>query len=155
MRAPLEHEAEEPRWPPGFALRTWADEHAPAVHALLVDAYRGGGGSVPPYEEWLPSFTGDAEFDPSACLLLFAPDARLAGAALCWSSSYVKDIAVAEAFRRRGLGEALLRAVLALFRARGASAVELKVQSDNPSGAVELYRRLGFETVERTPLQEA
>lgn len=153
MRAGLLREPPAPRWPPGFELRTWSSADAPAVHALLVEAYRHGGGSVAPFDEWLPTFTGDAEFDPTACLLLFAPDGRLAGAALCWSSSYVKDLAVAEAFRRRGLGESLLRAVLALFRARGADAVELKVQSDNPSGAVALYGRLGFETVERLPAE--
>ena len=151
MRAELHRGLDAPTWPRGFELRTWSDEHAPAVHALLAEGYSRGGGAVAPYEEWLRSFTGDPEFEPGACLLLFAADGRLAGAALCWSSGFVKDLVVAEAFRRRGLGGSLLRAVLALFRERGANAVELKVQSDNPSGAVGLYGRLGFETVERLP----
>ena len=58
---------------------------------------------------------------------------------------------MAESFRRRGLGEALVREALSLFHARGADAVELKVQADNPTRAWALYERLGFRVVERLP----
>ena len=62
----------------------------------------------------------------------------------------MKDLVVHETWRRRGLGEALLLHVFATFRARGAEAVELKVQSDN-TGAVRLYERAGMRVVERLP----
>jgi ribosomal protein S18 acetylase RimI-like enzyme len=57
---------------------------------------------------------------------------------------------VHETWRRRGVGEALLRHVLATFAARGAPAVELKVHSTN-AGALALYERVGFRVVERLP----
>jgi ribosomal protein S18 acetylase RimI-like enzyme len=150
MRAPLSPPVAGPHWPAGVDPRPWRDGDAPAVHALLVEAYRNGGGEVEPYVRWLPWFTGDAEFDPAACTLAWSGD-ELAGVALCWSSAFVKDLCVADAHRRRGLGEALLRHSFALFAARGVSALDLKVDSENPSGAVRLYERVGFEVVERIP----
>lgn len=141
--------APEPAWPAGIRASTFEPEDARALHALLAHGYRRGGGSVEPFETWLPAMTGDAEFDPTLWFLAWAED-RLAGAALCWTSAFVKDIVVHETWRRRGLGEALLRRVLAAFAARDAAAVELKVEATN-AGAVRLYERLGFAVVERIP----
>jgi ribosomal protein S18 acetylase RimI-like enzyme len=151
MRIDLDEGTGAPAWPGGFRVSSWRDADAPEVHGLLVDAYRHGGGEVDDYETWLPWFTGDDEFDATACLLARAETGRLAGVVLCWSSAFVKDLCVAEAFRRRGLGEALLREVLRLFRERGAPAVDLKVHADNPTGARRLYERVGFRVVERIP----
>jgi GNAT superfamily N-acetyltransferase len=138
-----------PRWPDGLHVRPFASGDAAALHTLLVHGYLRGGGAVKAYELWLPELTGDAEFDPDLCLLAEA-DRALAGAALCWTSAFVKDLVVRESWRRRGLGEALLRAVLIAFEARGAPAVDLKVESTN-LGAIRLYERVGFRIVERLP----
>jgi ribosomal protein S18 acetylase RimI-like enzyme/uncharacterized damage-inducible protein DinB len=157
MRRPLDVPSADPVWPPGVRVRPWRDDDAPRVHALLVEGYRHGGGEVAPFAEWRNAFVGDAEFDADACLVAEsgdAPDGPLAGVALCWSSGFVKDLVVAEAWRRRGLGEALVLAVLARYRARGAAAIELKVQADNPSGAERLYRRLGFVAADAAPRRE-
>jgi ribosomal protein S18 acetylase RimI-like enzyme len=68
-------------------------------------------------------------------------------AAICWSSAYVKDLVVATAARRRGLGSNLLRHLLHAFRARGAGAVDLKVDAANQA-AIALYRSLGMARIE-------
>ena len=60
----------------------------------------------------------------------------------------VKDLAVAPSMRRQGLGAALLHHAFRVFRERGAAGIELMVHSDNPSGALRLYRSLGFEAIE-------
>lgn len=154
MRCALDAVAPAPSWPHGFRVRTWIDSDAADVHALLVDAYRSGGGTVAEFGQWRPAFVGDAEFDASACLIAETDGAdarRLAGVVLCWSSGFVKDLAVAADWRRRGLGAALLRAAMDTFRRRGFRAVELKVEADNPSGARRLYERLGFVVTERIP----
>jgi ribosomal protein S18 acetylase RimI-like enzyme len=151
MRIELEPAPAPPSWPAGFRVEDWRDDAAAAVHALLVDAYRDGGGEVTAYHTWRPWFTGDAEFDPAVCRLVRAADGRLAAVLLCWSSGFIKDVCVAEPFRRRGLGEALVREALCLFLARGADAVELKVEAANPTRAWALYERLGFRIVERLP----
>jgi ribosomal protein S18 acetylase RimI-like enzyme len=149
MRRALENDPPTPAWPEGIGVRSFRPDDGPAVHALLEHAYRGGGGSVDPFETWLPTMTSDTEFDPQLWFLAEAEGGSLAGAALCWTSAFLKDLVVHESWRGRGLGAALVHHVLGEFRRRGARAVELKVESDNPSGAERLYERLGFVIVER------
>jgi len=144
MRRTLDAAIPALRMPHGISLRTWREGDAPAVHALLVHAYADGGGRVEGYAAWRRSFTTDAEYAPECCFLAFQGE-RLAGAALCWSSAFIKDLCVAAPYRRRGLGAALLNQALQHFAAAGARAVTLKVEADNPSGARRLYERLGFE----------
>ena len=141
--------ARAPAWPRGVRVQTYGRDDAARVHALLRHGYSRGGGRVGPFEKWVREMTSDAEFDPQLWFLAEA-DGELAGVALCWTSGFVKDLAVHESWRRRGLGEALLRHVLATFRARGARVTELKVESDN-ARAVRLYERLGMRVVERLP----
>jgi ribosomal protein S18 acetylase RimI-like enzyme len=149
MRADLHRVISPPAWPRGVLASQWQDAAAPVVHELLCSAYRPGGGEVDQdCTRWVKTFTADAEFDPSACFLAWS-GRELAGVALCWSSAFVKDVCVSESHRRRGLGEALVRAAMVLFATRGAAALGLKVHADNPSGAPRLYRRCGFEVVDR------
>ena len=138
-----------PIWPEGILGTTFREEDARPLHELLEHAYRMGGGSVAPFDEWLPAMTSDVEFDPALWFLARSDDG-LAGAVLCWTSAFVKDVVVHETWRRRGLGEALLRQALFAFAARGAAGVELKVHATN-AGAIRLYGRLGFVVVERIP----
>lgn len=56
-------------------------------------------------------------------------------------------IGVAPQWRGRGIGEALLRALLAQAQEQGVAAISLSVESDNP--AMQLYEKLGFERYEQ------
>jgi ribosomal protein S18 acetylase RimI-like enzyme len=151
MEADLRLSVTPPVWPAGVTTTTWQGSAEPAVHRLLQSAYSRGGGEVAEdYAKWLREFTADTEFDPSSCILAWAGP-ELAGAALCWSSAFLKDLCVAEWHRGQGLGEALVRAAMIVFADRGAPALALKVQADNPSGALRLYLRSGFKVVERIP----
>lgn len=58
------------------------------------------------------------------------------------------SVAVQEAWRRRGIGERLLRALVAHAQAAGVPALSLSVEPDN--SAAHLYERLGFEVVGRS-----
>jgi ribosomal-protein-alanine acetyltransferase len=62
----------------------------------------------------------------------------------------IQTIAVAESARRRGIGAALLDALLAEARAREANEVFLEVRADNP-GAEALYVTRGFERIAIRP----
>ena len=141
--APLD----EPIWPDGVRVRTFTPADAAALHALLAQGYRNGGGSVEAFDTWLPQMTTDEEFDPSLWFLAESGP-TLAGAVLCWTSAFVKDVVVHESWRRRGVGEALMRHAFRAFAARGAEAVDLKVQASN-AGAAALYERVGMRVVER------
>lgn len=118
--------------------------HARAAYALLAATHpeRGEG-----FDRWWEALSGDAEFDPGSFFIAVDTAGRIAGIAICWRVPFVKDLAVAPAWRRRGVGAALMRHAFAWFAQRGHHAVDLKVDSDNPWNARALYGRLGMVEV--------
>jgi mycothiol synthase len=143
MEMDVSAEGPEPMWPDGISVRTYAVADAAAVHDLLVAAFAQNNEEVPPFARWHPWMTEDPGFDPGVWFLAEA-GAELAGVCLCWREGWVKDLAVHPSWRGRGLGEALLRAAFAEFHRRGAGTVGLKVDADNPTGAVRLYEWVGM-----------
>jgi ribosomal protein S18 acetylase RimI-like enzyme len=141
---------EAPDWPDGVAARTFEPADAPAVHALLDEAYGGWDTTYVPlaHGDWVRAMTGDVEFDPTAWWLA-ERDGVLAGCALWWSTGWLKDVVVRESERGRGVGTALIRQGFAEFARRGVRRVGLKVDARNPTGAPRLYERLGFTTERR------
>jgi len=89
----------------------------------------------------------DSEFDPSLVFVVWSCESEIVGVAHCWTSAFVKDLAVHPDWRRRGIGKALLCHAFAIFKSRGAARVRLKVQSDNPSGAIRLYHEVGMRPI--------
>jgi ribosomal protein S18 acetylase RimI-like enzyme len=144
LRKDLDGPVPEPRWPEGFSFRTLLPADAPEVHRLLLMAHAEAE-VAPDFAEWWAKFSGDSEFDASLCFLVFR-DGALQGAALCWTSAFLKDLAVHPDARRLGLGENLLRLVFGTFRERGARAVDLKVEAGNLN-AIRLYERAGMRRV--------
>jgi ribosomal protein S18 acetylase RimI-like enzyme len=142
---PLGGSLPEPAWPSGIAVRTFEQSDAETVHALLDEAYRAWDGRYVPlaHDDWLRWMTGDIDFDPSVWWLA-ERDGELAGCALNWRTGWLKDLAVRENERGRGLGRALVAHSLAEFARRGVERVGLKVDASNPTGALCLYERLGF-----------
>lgn len=131
-----------PSWPAGVYLMQIADVDPNELYALLSASYATGAGSLPPQAQWWPAVTSDEEYDP-ALVFVAASGGVPVGVALCWSSGFIKDIAVGAHMRGRGIGEALLRTAFASLRQRGLTHVDLKVMADN-APAIRLYRRLGM-----------
>ncbi|AZH24336.1 ribosomal protein S18-alanine N-acetyltransferase [Haloplanus aerogenes] len=63
---------------------------------------------------------------------------------------HVKDLAVATAARRRGIGRSLLRQSLVSLAVDGAEVVKLEVRESNEAART-LYCDTGFETARRVP----
>jgi ribosomal protein S18 acetylase RimI-like enzyme len=103
--------------------------------------------AAPPFEDWWSSLSNDGEYDPDLCFPVRDRNGGLVGFAQCWTTGFVKDFVVHPRHRRRGIGRALLLHIFRIFRERGAEAVDLKVQTDNPSGAVRFYESLGMMKV--------
>lgn len=61
--------------------------------------------------------------------------------------AYTERITTLPAWRRRGIASALLVRAMEHFRAAGMTEAALTVNTDNASGALGLYERLGFERV--------
>ena len=123
--------------------------HARAARALLNEAYAGGGGDVVDDETWWARLSEDEEYDPEAVFVLEqASSGRMVGFAQCWTSGFVKDIAIAKTHRRLGVGAYLISRVTRHFKAKGLKTISLKVTRDNPSGAIAFYESLGFSEAE-------
>jgi len=147
LRRDLTEAFAQPNWPPGYRVRTFTANDAAAVYHLLDVGYAQGGGHVGAFEEWWPSLRDDDEFAADLCFLAVDERQNIVGVAQCWTSAFVKDLVVHPLARRRGIAEALLRTVFLEFRHRGAKRVDLKVQVDNPTGAVRFYKKLGMREV--------
>jgi len=154
MWRPLNGDLPEPRWPDGITVRTYDDADSERVHALLDDAYTGWDETyvARTHAGWLTFMTDHDEFDP-ALWFLVERDGELVACALHWKENqrrgWVKDIVVCDHERGHGLGKALLHHGFGAYAERGAERVGLKVDSTNPTGAPELYARVGFEIDQR------
>lgn len=144
MRKHLAAPVALPVWPSGARPVPVAETSIIALHAILVAAYANGFGSVPSSPDaWWSSITADSEFDQALVFVAADTAGAPVGLAQCWTSGFVKDLAVVSQWRGRGIGDALLAEAFAAFRARGLSHVDLKVGATN-GPAVGLYRRAGM-----------
>ena len=140
-------------WPDGVAVRTYTDADARRVHALLDTAYSEWDETYVPesHDEWLAFMTDHDEFDPELWFLV-ERNGELVACALHWREhqrrGWVKDLVVESSERGRGLGKALLHHGLRAYVERDVDRVGLKVDSLNPTGAPQLYERVGF-TIDR------
>ncbi len=150
----LDGDLPEPRFPDDVVVRAYRDGDAERVHAFLDDAYLAWDTTyaVMPHADWLRWMTEHDDFDPELWFVA-ERDGELVACALHWREhqrrGWVKDIAVREGQRGRGLAKALLHHGFRAYAARGAEQVGLKVESANPTGAVQLYERVGFVTDRR------
>ncbi len=91
-------------------------------------------------------------------LVLIAEDRdELVGFAICRAATgpdiedgRIRDLGVTPAWRRHGVGMALLRTAFAAFRERGLTGAALDVDDVTLDGAAALYRRAGMRVVRRT-----
>lgn len=144
----LDEDVAAPTWPEGVTVRTYDDEDGHDVKALLDDAYAWDAHyAAQSYDAWRSYMTDHDEFDPSLWFLVERNDALVA-CALHWKEhnrrGWLKDIAVHESMRGRGLGKSLVRHGLHAYADRGVERVGLKVDAANPTGAPGLYAREGF-----------
>ena len=150
----LDGDLPEPRWPSGVSVRAYGAADSERVHAFLDEAYAGWDREyvVLPHGEWVAFMTDHDEFDP-AFWFLAERDGELVACALHWkpsqASGWVKDLVVRSNERGSGLGKALLRHGFLEYARCGTARVGLKVDASNPTGAPQLYERVGFVTDRR------
>ncbi len=96
----------------------------------------------------------DPNTDPSLWLLLWDGD-EIAGFCTCSpresgdeATGYVQALGVRPAWRRRGLGRALLLEAFTEFHRRGMGAVALHVDAQGLTGATQLYESVGMRVAE-------
>jgi mycothiol synthase len=142
--------------PSGLELRTYRDADAEAVRAAINEAFA----DDPFHHDATPSnfrefYLKSRGFDPSLWLLGWDGE-ELAGFVLAYSEhvgdpnlGWIGTLGVRPAWRRRGLGEALLRTSFAALHERGLRRAGLGVDTENVAGALRLYERVGMRPVRR------
>jgi ribosomal protein S18 acetylase RimI-like enzyme len=133
--------------PAGMALAPFTPEIAPACRDLMNRVYDGTFGDSMTFDAWWPWVIGDTEYDPSMMFVAVSTDG-VVGFCHGWREPFIKDLVVASEWRRQGLATALLTRALTEYTGRGHTFVDLKTDTDNLR-AQALYRKLGFDVVER------
>lgn len=139
------------QWSDGIVVCTLAPGMERAVYEADEEAFRDHWGFMPgTFEDW-SHWTFEREgFDPS--LWFMAMDGtEIAGFALCADEKelggWVHVLGVRRAWRRRGIGLALLHHAFAEFYRRGIRAAYLGVDAQSLTGATRLYERAGMHVV--------
>jgi len=152
MRIDLDEEPPPPEWPPAIRVAPLAAGEERAVFDAMEEAFADHWGFVPfAFEEWRAWMIDRDGADPSLWRLAWDGD-ELAAAALNRvreDEGWVNVLGVRRPWRRQGLGLALLRESFREFRRRGLPRAMLGVDSENPTGATQLYERAGMR-VERS-----
>ncbi|MCK3838139.1 GNAT family N-acetyltransferase [Pseudomonas synxantha] len=147
LRRDLTGSLPAPQWPANTRLDHYRDELAPAIHAVLRMTQDQGGGRVASLDEWRRQFVTDAEWDPTLCLVAINADGIL-GVAQCWTSAFIKNLAIHPCAQGQGLGRALLLHSFQVFKQRGEPYVDLKVL-ESKLRARQLYESAGMRFVLR------
>jgi GNAT superfamily N-acetyltransferase len=135
--------------PEGITIKRGADQERdlPLVHSLVNETFAEHWGFVQrTFEEFAEGFVLREDNDPSLWFFAYdgdEPVAILLGQ-LAGGMGWVADLGVRKMWRKRGLGEALLRMAFAEFYERGFKRVGLGVDTGNETGAVRLYERVGM-----------
>jgi mycothiol synthase len=137
----------------GFAIRPYRQGNDDRAVYLLEEAtFADHWGQVPrTYEEFADDFLVSSSFDPGLWVIAEAGDEPV-GFAIGVTRpdhGWVSDIGVLSDYRRRGIGEALLRRMFELFAARGFEEARLNVDAGNTTGATRLYERAGMHPTHR------
>lgn len=141
----------------------FTDRLSERVRGAFNDAFRDHWGSQPVSRAEWEGGVGLGEFSPELSRIVVerrpSGGDRVVAFALTeidegeWESNggpfgYLEAIGVVRDRRGRGLSTAVIAAALHAYRERGLRSAVLDVDSDNPSGALGMYERLGFRTVD-------
>ncbi len=145
-------EVESPAWPDGITVRAFERgrderEFFDASEEAMSDHW----GHVPiDFDAWRQRRMGET-FDPSLWFVA-EEDGEAAGVMLGSVSEgigWVDTLAVRRPWRQRGLGMALLRHAMQIFKDRGLNRMALGVDAASPTGATRLYERAGMHVAQQ------
>lgn len=134
-------------WPPGVTCVSLTPRHSLQAHSLLTQSHLLEDGQWLHHPDWLDAFEHNPEFDRSRCFVAIDSD-RVVGVITCWTSAFIKDLAVYPDYRNRGIGAALLHHLFVHLKRCGEAAVDLKVMENNQV-ARRLYEKSDLSYVAR------
>ncbi|MDQ0756742.1 GNAT family N-acetyltransferase [Arthrobacter sp. B3I4] len=162
MHRPLSHAFPEPVLDDGLELVCFEPGLHEAVRLAHNEAFRNHWGSEPRDEEAWGFVVNDPLARPDlSAVVIEKAGGRVAGYQLAshdaesaadrgFKEGYTDLLGVRREFRGRGIAQALLADAMRRFAAAGMDKASLDVDSENPTGALALYTKLGYVTVNRS-----
>ena len=156
MELKLDKLPESPKWAEGISVRSFVkSQDEEATYRTDEEAGEDKGYHTPlSYEGWVKRMGMDREtFDPDIWFLACDGN-EIVGAALniCdpnVSIVWVDHLSVRRAWRKRGIGKALLLHSFAEFYKRGIKTAKLSVDSKSLTNAPRLYESVGMRTIQQ------
>jgi mycothiol synthase len=138
----------EAKFPAGIEVRPFIrEEHEVAVWRAQNEAFRDNWGSHEvSLEDWKHFRFNDPEYNPALWAIAWDGE-EVAGFSMNryrMGIGWIRTLGVRRAWRRRGLGEALLLHSFGEFYKRGTKTIGLGVDAQNPTGATRLYQKAGM-----------
>jgi mycothiol synthase len=159
MRRPTLDDIPETPLPDGIEIRPVRPEHHRPIFEAESEAFQDHWEPHDPSEAEFTSLFSRSDLDTDLWIVAWDGDA-IAGVVQNWiwrdenrqlgvGRGWLEHISVRRPWRRRGLGQAISAAALRRLRDAGMTDAMLGVDADNPTGALGLYERLGFEVAQR------
>lgn len=160
MRRDLGAPLPETSLPAGLTLRVYTPDLEEPLWTAHNEAFADHWDFQPlPLTEWRQFFIRSESFRPELTLLVFDGDEIAAysfnrvhadgNARRGVNDAHIGSLGTRRPWRKRGLASFLLAEAMRRFRAAGFDHATLGVDAANPSGAVALYERLGFQVARR------
>ena len=156
MELELNEPPASPQWPAGIIVRPFVkDQDEQVTYQTDEEASKDKGYHNPlSYEGWIKRMGMEKEsFDPDLWFLACEGN-EVAGVALNVfdkesNTGWVDHLSVRQAWRKRGIGKALLLHSFAEFHRRGINHIKLSVDSKSLTNAPQLYESVGMKTVQQ------
>ncbi|WP_018772404.1 GNAT family N-acetyltransferase [Arthrobacter sp. 131MFCol6.1] len=162
MHRPLNQAVPETALDPGLELVTFGPELHEPVRLAHNAAFRDHWGSEPRDQEGWGFVVNDPQARPDLSgVVLDRSTGTVAGYQLAthdaeaaltrgFREGYTELLGVRREFRGRGIAQALLADAMRRFAAAGMDVASLDVDSENPTGALALYLKMGYVAVNRS-----
>ena len=160
MRRDLSQPIPEGAPPEGITLRTYSPELSQGMLQAFNESFADHWGFEPvTTSDWDMFFLKRADFRPDLTFAALQGDEvvgfsfnivnRETNERYGVQEGWISDLGVRRAWRKRGIATALLCASMRAFKASGLDYAMLGVDTENPTGALRVYERLGFSQVNR------
>jgi len=146
--------------PAGVEVRPVSPEHMRLIWEASNEAFQDHWGYIPDPWESYEQMMSDPDFDPSLWRVAWQGD-QIAGMVLSFINKdenemygrlrgYTENICVRRPWRKQGLAKALIARSLQALKDRGMYEAGLGVDAENTSGALNLYKFMGYQVVKKS-----
>jgi mycothiol synthase len=145
--------------PAGLEVRPVQPEQYWTVWKAAQEAFQDHWGETEWQDEWFEEWQESPTFTPDLWQVAWDGD-QVAGMVQSFINheenaeygrqrGYTENISVRRPWRRRGLARALIARSFRVIKEQGMTEAALGVDAQNPNGALQLYRGMGFRTVKQ------